>query len=184
MRAGRLLNLLLLLQNGGRITARELAARLQVSERTVLRDLEALGSAGVPVYAVRGRAGGFELLDTFDQSVPPLPPGLTTAQGQLRRVRVRLSPAALQVAVTLGKPEAWRPRPNARPHPERPDWVEGSFRYTSYHAAERELLGLGGDVEVLLPEALRHAMANTGRRISDLHGPLTDSAAELSEMWD
>lgn len=174
MRAGRLLNLLLLLQNGGRVTARELASRLQVSERTVLRDLEVLSGAGVPVYATRGRDGGFELLDTFNQTVPSLPPGLTAAQGQLRRVRVRLSPAALQFAVTLGKPEAWRPRPNARPHPDRPDWVEGSFRFDSYDAAQRELLALGRDVEVLLPEALRETMADIGRRISTLHRPLTN----------
>lgn len=169
MRAGRLLNLLLLLQTSGRVTARELASRLQVSQRTVLRDLEVLSGAGVPVYATRGRDGGFELLDTFDQRVPPLPPGLTATQGQLRRVRVRLSPAALRVAVTLGKPEAWRSRPGARPHPERPDWVEGSFRFDSYGAAVRELLGLGRDVEVLLPEALRETMADIGDRISDLH---------------
>ncbi len=174
MRAGRLLNLLLLLQNGGRFTARELASRLQVSERTVLRDLEVLSGGGVPVYAVRGRDGGFELLDTFDQTVPTLPPGLTAAQGQLRRVRVRLSPAALQVAMMLGKPEAWRPRPYARPHPDRPGWVEGSFRFESYDTAVRELLALGGDVEVLLPEALRETMADIGHRINDLHRPLTD----------
>lgn len=174
MRAGRLLNLLLLLQNGGRVTARELASRLQVSERTVLRDLEVLSGAGVPVYATRGRDGGFELLDTFDQRVPPLPPGLTAAQGQLRRVRVRLSPAALQIAVTLGKPEGWRHRPNARPHPDRPDWVEGSFRFDSYDAAAREMLGLGRDIEVLLPEALRETMADIGDRISYLHRPSTN----------
>lgn len=174
MRAGRLLNLLLLLQNGGRVTARELASRLQVSQRTVLRDLEVLSSAGVPVYATRGRDGGFELLDTFTQTVPPPPPGLTAVQGQLRRVRVRLSPTALQLAVTLGKPEGWRLRPNARAHPDRPDWIEGSFRFDSYDAAVRELLGLGRDVEVLLPEALRERMADTGRRIRDLHQPLTN----------
>lgn len=54
MRAGRLLSLVLLLQNGSRFTARDLAARLGVSERTVLRDLDVLSGAGVPVYGVRG----------------------------------------------------------------------------------------------------------------------------------
>ena len=63
MRAGRLLELLLVLQNGGRVTAAELAERLQVSERTVLRDIEVLSGSGVPVYATRGPGGGFELLD-------------------------------------------------------------------------------------------------------------------------
>ena len=62
MRADRLLALLMVLRHRDRVTARELAAELEVSERTVLRDIEALGAAGVPVYAERGRAGGFSLL--------------------------------------------------------------------------------------------------------------------------
>lgn len=172
MRAGRLLNLLLLLQNGGQVTAGELARRLQVSERTVLRDIEVLSGAGVPVYSIRGPNGGFALLDTFEQEVPPLPAGLTTGQGRLRRVRVRLSPAALQLALLQGRPEGWRARPAAEPEPERPDWIEGSFRFDSYDAAVRELLAIGPDVEVILPAELRAAMAEIGRRLGDRHRPL------------
>jgi predicted DNA-binding transcriptional regulator YafY len=59
MRAGRLITLIIVLQRRGRSTAAELAAELEVSERTVLRDLEALSGAGVPVYATRGPAAGF-----------------------------------------------------------------------------------------------------------------------------
>jgi predicted DNA-binding transcriptional regulator YafY len=169
MRAGRLLSLLLLLHNGGRMTAAELARRLEVSQRTVLRDLEALGGAGVPVYAVRGSHGGFELLDTFEQQVPSLPAGLSSGRGRLRRVRVRLSPAALQMALVVGKPEAWRPRPRAEQHGERGDWIEGSFRFDSYESAVREILALGPDVEVLLPIELRDTMAAIGHRITALH---------------
>lgn len=168
MRAGRLLNLLLILHNGGRMTAADLAKRLEVSERTVLRDIEALGGAGVPVYSIRGSRGGFEILDTFAQSVPPIPPGLPT-RSQLRRVRVRLSPAALQLAIVLGKPEGWRRRPEFEAPPDRPDWIEGSFRFDSYDDAIRQLLSLGLDVEVLLPRPLRTAMAELGRRITYLH---------------
>ena len=103
MRAGRLLSLLLILKNGGRFTASDLAERLGVSQRTVLRDLEVLSGAGVPVYGVRGPGGGFELLDTFEQAVPALPPGLASVSGRLRRVRVRIAPATLQRADRIQK---------------------------------------------------------------------------------
>lgn len=61
MRASRLLLELLLLQNRGRMTAAQLADELGVSRRTVLRDIDALGEAGLPVIIHRGSRGGFEL---------------------------------------------------------------------------------------------------------------------------
>ncbi|MEV6429432.1 WYL domain-containing protein [Nocardia sp. NPDC051463] len=65
MRADRLVSLVLLLRQRGRLTATELADELEVSTRTVLRDIEALSAAGVPVFAERGRRGGFALLPGF-----------------------------------------------------------------------------------------------------------------------
>jgi predicted DNA-binding transcriptional regulator YafY len=65
MRADRLVSLVLLLRQRGRLTAETLARELEVSTRTVLRDIEALSAAGVPVYAERGRRGGFALLPGF-----------------------------------------------------------------------------------------------------------------------
>ncbi len=65
MRADRLVSLVLLLRQRGRLTATTLARELEVSPRTVLRDIEALSTAGVPVYAERGRHGGFALLPGF-----------------------------------------------------------------------------------------------------------------------
>ena len=78
MRADRLLTILLLLQVHRKLTASDLARRLEVSPRTVHRDMEALSMAGVPVYAERGGAGGWVLPDSFRTEVT----GLTDAEVQ------------------------------------------------------------------------------------------------------
>lgn len=65
MRSSRLVSILLLLQARRRMTARELAKELEVSLRTVYRDVEALAGAGIPVYAEHGRAGGYQLVDGY-----------------------------------------------------------------------------------------------------------------------
>ncbi|HEY7913866.1 MAG TPA: YafY family protein [Blastocatellia bacterium] len=65
MRADRLLSIMLTLQVHGRITARELARRMEVSERTIHRDMDALSAAGVPVFAERGAGGGWALVEEY-----------------------------------------------------------------------------------------------------------------------
>src|SRR5262245_49518363 len=78
MRADRLVSILLLLQMHARLTARYLAKRLEVSERTIHRDMEALGTAGVPVVADRGVGGGWRLVEGYRANVS----GLTEAEVQ------------------------------------------------------------------------------------------------------
>ena len=65
MRADRLLSIVLLLQAHRQMTSRDLATRLEVSERTIHRDMEALSGAGIPVVAARGSGGGWSLLGEY-----------------------------------------------------------------------------------------------------------------------
>jgi predicted DNA-binding transcriptional regulator YafY len=78
MRADRLLSILLLLQVHRQMTAGELARRLEVSERTIHRDMVALGVAGIPVTAERGTGGGWRLLEEYRTNLT----GMNTAEIQ------------------------------------------------------------------------------------------------------
>lgn len=89
MRADRLLSMLMLLQSRGRMTARELAEELEVSERTVYRDVNALCMAGVPVYTEKGPGGGITLIERYRSDLT----GLT--QDEVRALFMLGMPPAL-----------------------------------------------------------------------------------------
>jgi len=115
MRADRLVAILLMLQSRGQVTAAEVAAELEVSERTARRDLEALGMAGLPIYSRQGRGGGWQLLGggTTDLS------GLSAAEARaLFLVAGPSSTASPEVRTALRKlvralPESFRPAAEA-----------------------------------------------------------------------
>lgn len=74
MRADRLLSLIPLLQNRGKLTARTLARELEVSERTIYRDVTALNAAGIPVYTEGGPGGGIALVEEYRTDLTGLRP--------------------------------------------------------------------------------------------------------------
>jgi predicted DNA-binding transcriptional regulator YafY len=97
MRADRLLSILLLLQAEGKKTARSLAETLEVSERTIYRDMEALSLAGIPVYGEPGPEGGYALLEPYRTDLTGL------SEGEARALFVLATQAPLD-ALEMGVP--------------------------------------------------------------------------------
>jgi predicted DNA-binding transcriptional regulator YafY len=137
MRADRLLSILLLLQARGRMTARQLAQELEVCERTIYRDVDALGAAGVPIYGDAGPAGGYALVDSYRTNLTGLTEGEVRALSMLNvpapladlGVSQELRAALLKLTVAL--PDARRrdqERVRQRYHLDSSWWRQGEER--------------------------------------------------------
>ncbi len=131
VRASRLLSIQMLLETRGRMSAGELAAALEVSVRTLYRDVDQLAAAGVPIYAERGRSGGFRLLEGWKTTLT----GLTPSEAQVVFLSGLAGPAAqlgLGAQVETAKlkllaalPASWRhdaQRISSRLHLDPVDW--------------------------------------------------------------
>jgi predicted DNA-binding transcriptional regulator YafY len=156
MRAARLVSILLTLQRRGRVTARYLAEQLEVSQRTVLRDIEELAGAGVPIYATRGPGGGFELLEGYRAELPVDELG-PTRRGRPPRGRAMITEEGRRLAAVLGKLQPlriFRTADDGR--------LEATFPIRSNEAAIIDVLSLGHHVEIVEPAPLR---AEIARRI-------------------
>ena len=173
MRAGRLVTILLILQQRGRTTAAELSIELEVSERTVLRDLDELSGAGVPVYATRGPGGGFQLLDGYTSGLAdPVewrPRDRRPGGGRTRRATVRITPEGRRLAAVLGRLQPMRVRQNV-PADDR-GRLQASFRLDPIEATIVDVLSLGATIEVIEPADLRHEVAARARATAALYGP-------------
>jgi len=170
MRADRLVAILLLLQRRGQVTAAEVAAELEVSERTARRDLDALGVAGIPIYSTQGRGGGWRLAGGGRTDLS----GLTAAEARALFLVAGPSSATPEVKAALRKlvralPEPFRQAAEAAttsivvdPH----GWDGGP---------ERRLPALLDDVQRAVVEGERIAVgyrardgAETNRRVDPL----------------
>ncbi|MEV4337347.1 WYL domain-containing protein [Streptomyces sp. NPDC049590] len=131
MRAARLIKMVLLLQSRPVMTAAELARELEVSERTVTRDAQALSEAGVPVYADRGRAGGYRLVGGYRTRLTGLARGeaealfLSGVPGALREMGLEDAASAARLKVSAALLPSLRDAPDTaaqRFHLDAPAW--------------------------------------------------------------
>ncbi len=135
MRASRLLSILMLLQARGRISAQALASELEVSVRTVYRDVDELSASGVPVWAERGRLGGFQLQPGWRTRLD----GLTAPEAQAVFLGGLPGPAAelglgeamasAQLKLLAALPEGWHEdarRVSSRFHLDPLDWYRSA----------------------------------------------------------
>jgi predicted DNA-binding transcriptional regulator YafY len=135
MRASRLLSILLLLQTRGRMSAQALAHEVEASVRTVFRDVDQLSAAGIPIWAERGRNGGFQLQEGWRTRLT----GLTTDEASAIFLAGLPGPAAelglgdamtsAQMKLLAALPAEWQAgaqRVGSRFHLDAVDWFRGA----------------------------------------------------------
>jgi len=189
MLAGRLLSLLMLLQSRGRMSAPALARQLEVSVRTVYRDIDSLSAAGVPVYGDPGRNGGYQLRDGWRTQLTGLTPGeaqalfLTGLPGPAKALGMGEAAASAHLKLMAALPGDWQAdaaRVGTRFHLDPLDWFRDAapadhlrevaqavwheqrlrMRYESWtEVAEREIEPLG----LVLKAGAWYVVARRGR---------------------
>ncbi len=131
MKASRLLSILMLLQSHGRMTAGALAQAMEVSERTILRDVDQLSAAGVPLWGERGRQGGFQLREGWSTQLT----GMTEPEanalllaglpGPATELGLGAAAASARLKMVASLPAPWREqaaRVGERLHIDPVDW--------------------------------------------------------------
>ena len=135
MRASRLLTLQMLLETRGRMSAQALADVLEISVRTLYRDVDQLSAAGVPIYAERGRSGGFALLPGWKTTLTGLTPAeaqavfLSGLPGPAHQLGLGSDVEGARLKLLAALPAAWRDdaqRVSARLHLDPVDWYRES----------------------------------------------------------
>jgi predicted DNA-binding transcriptional regulator YafY len=134
MKSSKLISLLLLLQSRGRMTAGELAAELEVSERTIYRYVEALQYASIPIYSERGPDGGYQLVDGYRTRLTGLTADeaeslfLAGIPGPAAELGLGTVVAAAELKVLAALPPELRSRAtrlHERFHLDAPEWFQG-----------------------------------------------------------
>ena len=137
MRAGRLLSILMLLQSRGRMSAQDLADEVEVSVRTIYRDIDHLSGSGVPVTVERGANGGFELLDGWRTRLTGFTPSeaqavfMAGAAGPAAQLGLGDAVASSQLKLLAAMPPEWQAdarRVSSRFHLDPVGWYQSATR--------------------------------------------------------